>query len=342
MKISNVAYLLISLIGIVIILIYGKGLLIPFVFAVLLWFIIREIRQFLDRSKFIRNRLPSWLKNIIVTLIILSTLALVSRIVTSSINKLAKSYPEYEANIELIIIQINAVLNIDLMDFLRSHSGDFDFGSILGSVFNSISDLLGNAFIILIYALFLILEESHFHKKLQGIFKSQSSLERVKEILSKIENSTARYLGLKTVVSLITGTLSYIALLIIGIDAPAFWAFLIFILNYIPTIGSLIATLFPAIFCLLQFGELTPGISVLIFVGSIQLAVGNLLEPRLMGGSLNVSPLVTIVSLSFWGALWGITGMILSVPITVIGIIIFSQFERTQAVAILLSEKGKV
>lgn len=121
-----------------------------------------------------------------------------------------------------------------------------------------------------------------------------------------------------------------------------FWAFLIFILNFIPTIGSLIATLFPALFCLLQFGEFSQFATVLTVVGSIQLLVGNIIEPKVMGNSLNLSPLVALISLSFWGTLWGITGMVLSIPITVIIVIILSQFNYTKPIAILLSEKGKL
>ena len=125
-------------------------------------------------------------------------------------------------------------------------------------------------------------------------------------------------------------------------DAPEFWAFLIFILNFIPTIGSLIATIFPAVFCLFQFGTFLPSLLVLGIVGTIQVIVGNLLEPKIMGSSMNISPLVTILSLSIWGALWGIIGMILSVPIMVVMIIIFSQFEKTKPLAIMLSEKGEI
>ena len=131
-------------------------------------------------------------------------------------------------------------------------------------------------------------------------------------------------------------------LLFIGVDAPVFWAFLIFVLNFIPTIGSLIATLFPAIFALLQFGEFTPGILVLAIVGTIQLIVGNFIEPRVMGNSLNISPLVVFLTLAIWGVIWGITGMLLSVPITVILIIVMSEFPSTQPLAILLSQKGSI
>ena len=113
-------------------------------------------------------------------------------------------------------------------------------------------------------------------------------------------------------------------------------------LNFIPTVGSLVGTIFPTLFCLLQFGDYLEGIQVLVLVGLIQVLIGNVVEPRLMGNSLNISSLVAIVALSFWGVIWGVTGMILSVPVTVILVILFAQFEQTKSVAIMLSDKGDV
>jgi AI-2 transport protein TqsA len=139
-----------------------------------------------------------------------------------------------------------------------------------------------------------------------------------------------------------TGVLSYIAMLFIGVDAALFWAFLIFLLNYIPTIGSLLGTLFPATFALMQYGELMPFVWVLIAVGVIQIIVGNIIEPKIMGDSLNISALVVILTLSFWGLVWGVIGMILSVPITVIIIIICAEFPKTRFIAIMLSDKGSI
>lgn len=125
-----------------------------------------------------------------------------------------------------------------------------------------------------------------------------------------------------------------------GIDGAFFWAFLLFALNYIPTIGSLLATIFPAVFSLLQYGELSPFIIILIGLGVIEWFIGNVLEPKIMGKSLNLSPLITILALVVWGQIWGITGMLLSTPITVIIVIVFSQLENMRPVAILLSENG--
>jgi AI-2 transport protein TqsA len=136
--------------------------------------------------------------------------------------------------------------------------------------------------------------------------------------------------------------LSYIALKMIGVDFPVFWAVLIFLLNYIPTIGSMIATLFPVVFALLQFGTYGPALTVVVFVGSIQVLVGNILEPKWMGNSLNVSSLVVLLALAFWGWLWGVTGMILCVPITVMAVIVCAQFPQSRSIAVLLSEQGNV
>ncbi|KAA3633952.1 MAG: AI-2E family transporter [Bacteroidetes bacterium] len=263
-------------------------------------------------------------------------------ILSTNIESLSGAYEKYGSNLDKVVAQINETFNLNIIEDFKGRAGDFNFGEILGSIFSSLSSIIGNAFMILIYTLFIVLEETKFRDKLKMLFPEEDKYERFNELLDKIEDSISQYLGLKTVVSIITGVLSYIALLIIGVDSPAFWAFLIFVLNFIPTVGSLVATVFPAIFSLLQFGTVTPAILVLVIVGAIQIVVGNIIEPRLMGTSMNISPLVTIISLSVWGVIWGVVGMVLSVPITVVMIIIFSQFEPTRRIAILLSDKGIV
>lgn len=339
---KNIAYFFISMIAIVITLIYGKSLLIPFIFALLLWFIVRKVRHAINKVALIAKYLPEWIKSLIPSLLLIAVLLFISKILMSNINDLAQAHLLYENNIEQMIIRFNEEFKVDLISYLKSQSGNFDFGIVLKQIFKSLSDLLSNTFIIIIYALFIFLEEANFQQKLKAIFNNQAEFENMNNMLVKIEKSVSSYIGLKTLVSFVTGFGSYIALLFIGIDAPIFWAFLIFLLNFIPTIGSLIGTLFPALFCILQFGDLSNCIMVLVIVGAIQLIVGNLMEPKLMGNTLNISSFVTIFALSFWGAIWGITGMLLSVPITVIMVIVFSHLSSTKPVAILLSEKGNI
>lgn len=260
----------------------------------------------------------------------------------ANISTLTKSYALYQGNVKVLITQINDLFQINILEYFKSNIHTFNFGNILQRIIESLTGLVSDTVIIIIYALFILLEEAHFYNKLKSVIPGESQFIQLISVLDKIDISVSKYIGLKTLVSFITGFASYIALLFIGVDAPLFWAFLIFLLNYIPTIGSLIATIFPAVFCLLQFGDFSKGLLVLIFVGSIQIIVGNILEPKLAGNTLNISPFVAIFALSFWGAIWGITGMFLSVPITVIMVIIFSNFEQTKAIAIMLSEKGKI
>ncbi len=342
MNIVKAASGLVLAIGIVIILIYGQDLLIPFVFALLIWFLVMKVKSLLDLIPFIKKHLPSWVKLLVTSVVMFSLLGFVVTILTASINSLTKSYSKYEGNVQTMTDKINETFQIDLGTMLSNFMSDFEFGTILESIFSSLTGLVGNAFMIIVYMLFVFLEATSFQDKIRAVCKSDEQYDEVRKIIKKLERSITNYIGVKTLVSVITGLLSYLVLLIIGVQSPVFWAFLIFLLNYIPNVGSLIATVFPAIFSLLQFGEFQPFFLVLIFVGAIQVVVGNYLEPRIMGNSLNISALVTILALSFWGAIWGITGMFLSVPITVMLVIVFSQFPSTRPIAIMLSEKGKV
>ncbi len=338
---KKIAYSSFVIIAIIAMLIYGKSVLIQFVFALLLWFLTKRIRQAIERIQIIKKMFPKWLKNIIAFFLIFMSLGFITDILINNINELSSSYSEYHKNIEQILNRLGSLAKTNLMETLAKMLKSIDYGSFFNSLANVISGALGNVFMVLIYAVFIFLEEHNFKEKLKKVFIKEDSYNKTNIILLEIETSISNYILLKTVVSLITGVLSYIVLAIVGVDAPVFWACLIFILNYIPTIGSLIATVFPAIFSLLQFGELWPFLVVLFAVGVIQIVVGNFIEPKIMGRSLNISPLVTILALAIWGKIWGITGMILCVPITVIMIITFSYFKSTKAIAVMLSEEGK-
>jgi len=340
---KNAANFIIVTVAVLATLVIGKGILIPFIFALIFWFLTREIRKTIYKIPFAKRFIPFWLSNVFVFSLIVLGFGFVSEIITNSISNLTTSYSKYEPNVDAIIKSLDTFFHIDIITSVKSVVGDFDYGSVLGDIANGISSLLGDTFMIIIYALFIFLEESNFKLKLQRVFSNhEGSSKSFQFILKKVESSISNYLRLKTYVSLLTGILSYFVLLMVGVDGAPFWAFLIFLLNYIPTIGSLVATAFPAIFCLIQFGEFTPFLIVVFAVGAIQVVVGNVVEPKVFGKSLNLSPLVTILSLAVWGEIWGITGMILSVPITVIMIIIFSQFENTKNIAIFLSESGNV
>jgi predicted PurR-regulated permease PerM len=339
MNYSKRIYYLLMTVILVGFLIYAQSLLIPLVLAMIIWFIIRILKKGLQQLPWI-VRWPQWVLTLISTVALISLLGLTVKMISNNIQELSTSLPSYQDNIEIVSNKINETLDIDIAASITEYLKEFDFTEIFSKLFSTLTSLFGDAFLVILYLVFILLEEPIFPKKLNAIYSTPERLKYTSMLLNKIDSSTSSYMAIKSLMSLLTGALSYLVLLFIGVDAPFFWAFLIFLLNYIPAIGSLIATLFPAIFAMLQFGDFTQPLLVLFIVGAIQIVIGNFLEPRVMGNNLNISTLVVFITLAAWGAIWGIIGMLLSVPITVMMILIMSEIPSTRSIAILLSKKG--
>ena len=191
----------------------------------------------------------------------------------------------------------------------------------------------------LIYAVFLFVEQVHFHRKLTIIFGEG---DRLRSVLGQIDRDIRVYIRIKTTLAVTTSALSYMVMAWVGVDFAAFWAVMVFFFYYIPTVGSILAIVAPALLTLVQFDHLGPFLIVLFVIGTIQIVVANVIEPAVMGRSLNLSPLVVIFSLVVWGTIWGVVGMFLCVPITVMLLIVLAHFKATHPVAVLLSADGEV
>lgn len=339
---SKVANILIILVATVTLLVYSEDYIIPFILALIVWFIIHELRENIQQIPWMKENCPMWLQSAIAFVVINIVLSLISALFVMSISSLMEGMEIYEANLSKTLSRINEKVGMDLTSQMYEYVDKMDLTALASQLVDYLSVFLGDSFLILIYVLFLLIEESVFSYKLSALYPAEKQQKKIIQLTQKMDHNISRYLTLKTIVSLMTGALSYLVLLLFGIDSPIFWALLIFVLNYIPTIGSLIATLFPAVFAIIQFGEFAPFVYILVAVGLIQVIVGNVIEPKIMGNSLNISSLVVILSLTIWGAIWGIMGMMLSVPITVMMIVVFEEIPALRPVAILLSEKGNL
>lgn len=323
-------------------LILGKSVILPFVYALIIWFVMKKVRDSMDKLNWVKKYIPRWIKTILSGLLISALLYLTSNALISSLKSLATSYPNYIDNIQVLSTKLNDLFQVDLREELAQLIESIDFAFLLQTLLNELSGLLGNAVMIFFYVIFLLLEERIFESKLNLILKDHKDRDTYVKILKHIDHSLATYIGLKSVTSLIGTVLSYFILLWSGIEAPLFWSLLFFILNIIPAIGPILGTLLPAIFVLIQFGTIGPFLIVLLGTGIISVLIGSFLEPRIMGNSLNISPLAAIFSLALWGLIWGIPGMLMCVPIMVALIIVMAQFKPTRNLAILLSEKGQI
>ncbi len=318
----------------------AQNVVIPLIVALLIWALLNAMADGINGL--LKNRLPSWLCKCFAMIVFIGIVWIPVELITQSIPKLVEAAPKYQANFDKRIEGLLHIIGLQKDSVVQKIIHSVDIPALLSNSAQAITTLFSNAFIIMIYIIFMLTEQHSFNHKVAALFKKKTSLKNVKKTLNTIYERIQTYVWVKSLLSFTTAFLSYIILKFVGLDFAAFWALLIFLLNFIPNIGSILATALPAILSLVQYDSLTPFIMVLSTIGAIQFLVGNVIEPRIMGNSLNLSSLIIILSLVTWGSLWGIAGAFLCVPLMVILKIIFASFPATRFVAIILSKDGSV
>lgn len=264
------------------------------------------------------------------------------QIVSDNVNEVIGASARYQANFKILIGHIDQNLLSKLISNLEKFMDEINFQKILLNVYGGFTTATSSAVLIGLYVSFLFVEQGVFSKKLALMVPSHDKQEVIKKLIERTIQDTQTYLGLKTLMGLLTAVASWGIMVWIGLDFAEFWAILIFFLNYIPNIGAIVATLFPALLALIQFQAWGPCVLMTSGLVIAQFIIGNIIEPRYLGRSLNLSPLVILFALGLWGGIWGIWGMFLSVPITVMMIILFTHFPATRPIAIFLSKDGQV
>ena len=321
-------------------LVVGKALLVPIAIAILVWVLLGAIKSMLLRAAPDRLRIPGWLANILAILLIGGATYLSIGLIASQSDELASAIPIYQANFAALFAGVKAFLDVGELPTTESLLSQLDLAAVLSWVGDSVTALMSDVILIAIYVGFLLAEEHVLPKKIERLHRNPEKAARVAAIATEIGESVQRYIGMKTVISLLTGLVSYAILALVGVDFAAVWALLVFFLNFIPTIGSMLAVAFPALLTLIQFDTVWPFLLVAFGLGGAQFVIGNIIEPTFMGKSLNLSSLMILLSLSFWGLIWGLPGMFLSVPLMVMTGIICAQFQKLRWIAVILSVDG--
>ncbi len=324
------------------IMVIGRDLIVPFMIGIVIWYLINILSDYYHKIPFGKWHLPRVVSYIASLLTIALVLNFLIGMISSNIVEVKEAAPLYQENFVKLTVKLFNMVGIAEEPNFAQVIRQVNLTPFITNLAGTLASLVGSASLILIYVLFLMLEQKYFTVKLSRLLEGSQHRETVFNILDHISRDVKTYIGVKTFVSALTGGACYIVLVTVGVNNASFWAFFIFLLNFIPTVGSMLAVLFPAVLSLVQFDTFTPFFIVITALVTIQITLGNILEPKLMGNSLNLSPLVVMLSLALWGSIWGIAGMFLSVPFTVILMIIFSQFEKTKPVAILLSQDGNI
>lgn len=323
-------------------LVVGQTILLPLVIAIVFWYLINLLSEAFGRIRLGTTPLPKSVCYVLSFLTFFAIIWGIVELIAINIGGVVRVAPVYQANLEARWDSILSVLRIEEEPTLAQLTEVVNLGQFITGLAASLTNIAANMGIILIYVIFLLLEQGNFAGKVASLANTEEKEKQVKRMIRKINVDVKKYISIKMLTSSLTGVLSYIFMKVVGVDFAEFWALLIFLLNFIPTIGSIVATIFPALITLVQFDTYTPFFLVLGGVTAIQVCVGNLLEPRLMGNSLNLSPLVILLNLSLWGLIWGIPGMFLCVPLLVISMIVFAHMPQTRPIAILLSRDGQI
>ncbi len=309
-----------------------------FALALILWIGIEGLARWLHQKI---PALPGWLALPIAIVVILALLGLVGYGVAQNIGQIAGQTDLYKARIDSLAGDAYRLLGLagpppTFSTIVQSTGG----GRLLALIGSGFQALAANTIFILIYLGFLFPAASQMTPKLDRVFLDRSDRRQAGAVLSAIRESMQDYLWVQTVISVIISVLTYGTLLLLQMPNAEFWAFLIFFLNYIPTIGSIMAVVLTSLAALL-YGDLGYVALVGIGVGAWQFIIGNLVQPRLMGDSLNLSELVVLLALALWGSIWGMAGAFLAAPLTVMMMIVLNQFPATRWLAILLSADGR-
>lgn len=319
-----------------------SSILTPIAIAILIWFLINALATQIKRIPFLSEKIGDIIAIPLSLIIIIYSMVEIGSFIASSMMELSSTISQLDGKVNSLITKLSSMTSFDFTTPLQKFFQEFSLSSVINKIIAAFSAIFSNIVQIFLYVLFLLIDQQFFNSKLNALFPKKETRQKANHILNSISKGVKTYIFITTVISLITGFLTYLICEMFSLQGAVLWGFIAFVLNFIPTIGSIIAVLIPVIFALIQFPELSDVLLLSLCLVLIQFVIGNILYPRLMGNKLNISQFVVILSLVIWGAMWGTVGMFLSVPLMMILMITLAQFHSTKNLAILISGDGKI
>lgn len=339
-QIQTVALMIIAFAVVLFLLVQARFLLVTLATAIILFSLTSDAINFIARQRIGPFRIPNWLASIAALLAISLALLILTSVILSQVNTVLTTALAYTERAPEAIASLFAWLGTDAEVAVYNSIASIRVSAWLSTLAGQAGGLMQATVLVILFVGFLFAERIWFRTKMDAFFGSETQAARVGQLISTIIHRVNYYLLVKTFISAITGLLVFVVAKLFGLDLAVALGIVTFVLNYIPNVGSIIATVMVALVAFVQLG--VPGQTAVIFllVGAIQFVAGSVIDPMLMGRALRLSSFGIIISLAFWGAVWGIPGMFLSVPIMVGLMIVCSQVPSLRPIAILLSREG--
>ena len=339
---SNFVLAVILVICLGALLVLGRPILLPIVTAAISAYVILSATRLLRRLPVLRH-FPTVVLRLGVLIAFTVAFLSVAVIIASTICQIADVAPRYQANPVDLVERLAERFDFESAAVWQAlHDatiGRIDVQSLVLTLLGSFTSIGSGIFLVVLYTGFLLAERSNFDQKLTAAFPDSESAGRLRSVVADINQRISDYLAVKTLVNIILGGVSYVILLGFDVNFALFWAVAIGLMNYIPYLGSLLGVVFPVLMSLAQFGTLGATLGLGACLVAAQVLVGSVIDPRMVGRQVNLSPFVILVALSVWTAIWGIPGAILAIPLTSMLAIVLSSFDSTRFVAVLMADR---
>jgi len=313
------------------------GILTPLALAVFLAIMIDGF------ARVLAHRLPGVSRRAALPLAIFLSLAIFGGsafFVAENATSFATQLVSYAPKMNSLIADIAHRVGVNAPISLATLTEQLDPTRYIGIVAKGLQNFTSTAGFVIVYAAFIMASRRSFERKMVSLFRTREERQDAVAAFLRIRDGVEQYLWVQTVTGAMIAVACYFAMLAVGLNDAAFWAFLIFIASYIPVIGGILAGAAPPLFALLQFDGYWQAIVLVIVLNGVTTVVGNVIYPRMQGRSLNIDPVVVLLALAFWGSIWGVVGAFLSTPLTVMIMVVLAQFEGARWVAVLLSADG--
>jgi predicted PurR-regulated permease PerM len=314
------------------------GVLTPLLLAVFLAVMVEGLADMIRRRA---PGLPKALPTLFSVIFLAGAFALCVVIIAARASGFVETLSAAEPRLVAMLTHMASALKMKQPSAAANMALSLDPTVYLGGIALGLQGFVTNAIYVLIYVGFMIASRRVFDRKAVKLFRQRGHRHDVVSLALRVRDSIQSYLWIQTITGALIAVVSWAVMAAVGLENSIFWAFLIFIVNYVPIVGAIAAILVPAVFALVQFNTTWQAIVILAGLWLVTFLVGNILLPRLQGQRLNMDPLVVLLSLSFWGALWGLPGMFLSTPLTVLVMLILAQFEGSRWLAVMLSADGE-
>ena len=321
-------------------LILGASFFIPLSIALLLFVLLTAIIQWIASLRLFGLSCPRWLAHLAGIGTVFLGIFVVVMILGRQASQVTAAIPKYQERFVSILERVISVVGEKNAKMAEARLNDIDVSGMAVEAVDQAGGFLGGLILVILYIAFMLAESGPMTRKLPIAIGDREQHARLMRLTREVVRALQLYVGVKTFCSALTGTVCYIVLRLIGLDFAETWGLLTFALNFMPTIGAILAVCLPALVALVQFETIGPFLMVVLGCGVVQFAVGNVLEPAIMGRSLNLAPFMVMLSLTVWTTIWGIAGAFLSVPITVCLLILFGHIPATRPLAILMSGDG--